>query len=265
MKKKVFGLCAIAAITTLALTSCDKEKDNSQDNNQNGNNQTEVDNKYRFDEMVDTRGNLDIDMDASYATDYTFRSINADTKNVKTHYYVGETFDATGLVINATYVKLVGGNAESKIEEVKNYYYSLDDVNLSQIGVYPVTVTYREGAVVRTTTFDISVTNSLLDDLRVEYLAGIEPVDSIIEVKRNSTFALSEKNFKMHYFNNAKETKALDMTSNEFAGLTIDYSKLNTTRTGEYVVSYSYDTNVVDNDGITHSYKLTGFVVVSVK
>ncbi len=251
MKKKVLGLCAVAALTTFALTSCDKENDNKT--------------SYRFDEIVDTRGNQDIDMDASYASEYTFRSISADTNNMKTHYYVGESFDATGLVINANYSKFVNNVPQSKSVEVKNYYYSLDDVNFSQIGVYPVTVTYRDGATVRTTTFNITVTNSLLDDLKVEYLAGIEPIDSIIEIKKNSTFKLSEKNFKMHYFNNTKETNALDMTSDEFAKLTIDYSKLNTARTGQYVVSYSYDTSVVDNDNVTHNYKLTGFVVVSVK
>lgn len=268
-KKKILGLCTIVAIATLSLASCDKTNDNQNNNDANieENNDANFEEKikYRFDEMIDTRSNPDIDMTVSYSSEYTFRSISADTNNMKTHYYVGEEFDATGLVVNALYSKFVDGNAVTKTNEVSNYYYSLDGVDLTQVGVYPVKITYREGATVRTTTFNITVTNSLLDDLKVEYLAGIEPVDSIVEIKKNSTFKLSEKNFKMHYFNNANETKTLDMTSDEFAKLTIDYSKLNTARTGQYVVSYSYDTSVIDNDNVTHNYKLTGFVVVSVK
>ena len=184
-KKKILCLCTIAAIATLSLASCDK---NNEKNN------------YRFDEMVDTRSNPDIDMTVSYLSEYTFRSISADTKNVKTHYYIGESFDATGLVVNALYSKFIDGNAVTKTNEVTNYYYSLYDVDLTKVCIYQVKITYREGAIVKTTTYNVTVTSSALDDLDVEYLVGIEPTDSIINLKKNGTLNITAANFKMHYF-----------------------------------------------------------------
>ncbi len=249
-KKKIFGVCAVATIAALSLASCHNDDES---------------NKYRFDEMIDTRENVDIDMNTKVTSDRSLSSISADTTNLKTHYYIGESFDATGLVVKANYVEFVDGSAVPSSEIITGYYYSLDEVDFSKVGTYPVNITYRTGATIKKTIFNINVTTSELDDLNVEYLVGIEPTDSIISINKNSKLILSEKNFKMHYFNAGKETKLLDMTSEEYELLTIDTSNVKTNKTGQYVVSYYYNASVVDKENKIHNYKLTGFIVVNVK
>lgn len=254
-KKKIFGVFAVVTIAALSLASCDK--------NDNGNN-TPEDIKYRFDEAVDTRGNLDIDMDGAVTNDMVLTSISADVTNVKTHYYVGDEFDASGLIVKANYVKHVDNSIVSETKVVDGYYYSIENIDLSRIGTYFVDITYREGATITTTKYGIYVTNSELDDFDVEYLAGIEPTP-IIEVSKNSTLKIGKDVFKMHYFKNAVETRVEDMDDTAYANLVLNVSKVNMKSSGSYVVPYSYETSVLDKNDVKHDYTLTGFIVVRVK
>lgn len=252
MKKiKVISLCAAATLATLSLASCNKNDSN--------------DSTSRLDEIVDTRGNLDIDMNEKSSNSNSLSSISADISNCKTHFYVGDNFNADGLVVKANYREFAGTDVISISKVVTDYYYSTDDVDLSKPGSYPVNITYREGALVKTTTYTVTVTNSEYDDYDVEYLAGIEPKEFVITISKGSTLNVTKSNFIKHYYKSAIEVSKSELTDEEFAKLNIAKNSVDTSKSGKYTMGYTYETSFIDKDGVNHSYTLSGFIIVVVE
>ena len=82
----------------------------------------------------------------------TLQSIEIATAPTKTSYLSGETFDATGMVVNATYVL---GSVPIATSAVTGY--SVSPTTLTD-GVTSVTITYSEGGVTCTATQAVTVT-----------------------------------------------------------------------------------------------------------
>lgn len=87
---------------------------------------------------------------ATYSTAApTLSSITLDTSNVKTEFYVGDTFNYNNLVVTANY-----GDESSKTVTPS----SVSSPNMSTAGNKTITVTYTEGEVSKTASYTISVT-----------------------------------------------------------------------------------------------------------
>lgn len=244
-KSKGLVLGAMAMVFGLSLASCAEEVD-------------------RFDEVVDTTGNLDIDMITTQVSTSTFSSISCVTTYAKTHFYVGEEFTTEGLVVNANYVVTVNGSPTSEVKPITAWYYDLNDVDMGKIGKYPVNITYRENEVVKKTTYQIEVTSSYLDDLNIEYLAGIEPNDSVISIARNTAVPITKDSFTMHYMKSAANDRPVTLTDDDFKKMTIKLDAVDVTKAGTYTVTYSYPSSVTLEDGTLYEYVLNGFILVKV-
>lgn len=249
--KKIFklGLTALSAVFAVSLMGCKDET---------------------LDKVVDYSDYEDIDMEAAAASGSTLSSISLDTSNAKTNYYVGEDFTVDGLVVKANYVEYVDGKPQSSTKEVKSYFYDTDDLDMSKAGTYPVEFTYREADVIKTAILNVKVTPSYLADLGVEYLAGLEPTQTIIEVAKNSTFdAKSAVTFKKKYMKGTEEGvvegKVEDMSSDDISALVVDQSQLNLAKAGKYIVKYTFSASVTRSDNSVYNYDLSSFVVVIVK
>ncbi|MBR4706372.1 MAG: bacterial Ig-like domain-containing protein [Paludibacteraceae bacterium] len=79
----------------------------------------------------------------------TLSSISLNTSGATTTFCVGETFNSTGLVTTAKYS---GGCSDATVTPT-----SISSPNMASAGTKTVTVTYTEGGVTKTATYDITV------------------------------------------------------------------------------------------------------------
>lgn len=251
MKKILkLGLTALSCACVIGLAAC-TEKDNP------------------LDHVVDYSEFPTIDMEALELGQKVLSSISIDTTNGKTKYYVGEKFTTEGLVVKANYVQLVDGSNQGSSSEINSYFYDLNDVDMNKEGTYTVEFKYREGDKVMTAPLTITVSHSYLADLGIEYLAGLEPVETVIEIAKGSTFdAKKVATFKKKYMQGTDkgvvETKVEDMTAADVESLKVE-SSVNTAKAGKYTVYYSYDASVTLEDKTVYNYTLKSFVVIIVK
>ncbi len=105
----------------------------------------------------------------------TLSSIAVTTPPTTISYTVGDTFSSEGMVVTATY---------SNDSTAAVTGYTLSDVDMASAGIKTVTVTYTEGDVTKTTTFDITVSDPYVTNIevttlpdKVEYITG-ESFDS---------------------------------------------------------------------------------------
>lgn len=251
--KKLFklGLIALSCVCAFSLLSCDSEEIASP-----------------LDNVIDYSGFPDIDMEAQEVGGLILSSISIDTTKGKVNYYVGEKFTTEGMVIYANYIQMVNGNPQGSKKEVENYFYDDKDVDMNKAGKYVVEFKYREGSSVFSYNLEINVTESYLADLGLEYLAGLEPEETVVTVTKDSTFdAKKAVTFKKKYMQGTKdgivETKVEDMTAADIDNLKIE-STVNTAKKGKYTVYYSYDTSVTLEDNTVYNYTLKSFIVVIV-
>lgn len=116
----------------------------------------------------------------------TLSSIAVTTPPNKTSYYVGETFDTSGMVVTATW-------SDNSTSEVTNYTYSPDTALTLSDTV--ITITYTIGDVTQTTTQAITVlSRGILPSgyVAVEYIegTGAQYIDTNYNLTNNSTFEL---------------------------------------------------------------------------
>lgn len=259
MKKFIkLGILTMSFIGLAFLAACDEEPE-----------EPVVELPNPLEDVVDYSQYPEIDMEAIEQEETTLQGISFDTTNAKTHYYVGEKFTTEGLIVHANYSKFVDGYFETTKVEINDYFYDLDKLDLNTAGQYKVEFTYRRTNRVITNELDIIVTPSYLADLNVEYLAGLEPTETVFEVAKNSTFdpktnVTLVKKFVKGNALNLEETKEEAMTTDEIANVVVE-TTLDTTKTGKYVVKYTYDTSVAREDGSIYEYKVASFVVVVVK
>lgn len=244
------GLAALSLAGVVSLASCE-EKDNP------------------LDHVVDYSEFPTIDMEAMQIGQKVLSSISIDASKGKVKYYVGEKFTTEGMVVKANYVQMIDGSNQGSASEISSYFYDDSKVDMNKAGTYTVEFKYREGDKVMTYPLTITVTHSYLADLGVEYLAGLEPVETVIEVAKNSTFdAKKVATFKKKYMKGTDagviETKTEDMTDADITSLKVE-STVNTAKSGKYTVYYTYDASVTLEDNTVYNYTLRSFVVIVVK
>ena len=252
MKKIVkFGLLTLSIAAVFSLASCKKED--------NG-----------LDKVIDYSDNLDIDMTVDPEIDEKLSSISFDTTNAKTHYYVGEAFTTEGLVVNANYIISSNGTTSSSTKAVTSYFYDASELDMSKVGIYSIKFTYREANIIKTNNLQITVTESLLADSGVKYLAGLEPTQTVFEVSKNATIDYKsivtfQKKYMQGKENTVIEAGVEEMSAADLEALTVDSSAVKIGTAGKYIVKYSYKASVALPDTPNYEYTLSSFIVLIVR
>lgn len=194
----------------------------------------------------------------------TLSSLSVDTKNAKTSYYIGETFTSEGLEVIANYVIYKDGRPTSVQKECKDYYVDTSLLDMSHVGEYPVTVAYRLGTIKVTTNYKVYVKSSILEASDEKYVSGLE-------VNYNSTteFLLDDEfNFRTnaltiraHYFQGSEQVEVKTLGYNK---IEIDYSSVDTSKVGTYIIKYSYKDSLTIN-GSAYENEVSAFTIVTVK
>lgn len=83
--------------------------------------------------------------------DKTLVGLSVDTSDAKKVFNVGDTFESTGLKANALY------SSGTFADVTASLTIDSSKVTMSKIGVYPVTVSYTEGDVTKTTSYNVTV------------------------------------------------------------------------------------------------------------
>ena len=162
-------------------------------------------------------------------------SISLNTSNVETNFYVGQTFDYSGLVVTAHYE----GGTEDIVTPT-----SVSTPIMSTAGEKTVTVTYKENTVTKTATYTITVSAVSLSSIEVD--------DQKTNYNVGDTFV--EPTVYANYSNNT----TVDVT----ASATFTGYDLSTEGTQTVTVSFggettSYDINVITPSEITDSTEYT--------
>ncbi|MCR5349863.1 MAG: bacterial Ig-like domain-containing protein [Acholeplasmatales bacterium] len=206
-------------------------------------------------------------------------SVSVDTSEARTTFYVGEKFDSEGIkVIKVIRRRNLETSAVEVIEqESSEYTINTDEVDMNKIGTYPVTVTVRVGVATQTDTYYINVCSSLFETTpNLDYTASVKAryksdgksireyimgVDEIKEIKASD--------ISLELVNNSVDAN-LDISqtftplSLDDSKLEIDFSKVDYTKEGSYVIRITYKAGTVTIDGVDYDNTVTSFVCVSI-
>lgn len=105
------------------------------------------------------------------STEVTLESITVTTGPTKTTYEVGEKLDTSGMVVTAAY-------SDKSTAEVTDY--TVSEIDMTTTGEKEVTVTYTEGDVTQTATFNITVSEANSDDTENDEVALPDPTTATV-------------------------------------------------------------------------------------
>lgn len=192
-------------------------------------------------------------------------SISIDTSNVQQIFYLGDQFNTKGLKVTANYIKYVTNESPQGIaKECNDYYVDYSEVDMNQVGEYPVMVVFREGTTRKTANYTVSVKSSRLDDSGVKYAAGLEvQYGGNLDLLLNDEFTFRQnalRTLKVHYYQDGKE---IEVKNTPLTNVKIDYSAVDTTKIGSYMIVYSFEEDLVIN-GETVKNVVKSFSIVTV-
>ena len=151
-------------------------------------------------------------------TEKTLSSIAVTTKPTKTSYYVGDTLNTAGMVVQATYSDGSKANVTG---------YTCSPTTLSTAGTQTVTVTYKEGTVTKTTTFTVSVTapSITVSPATLNITVGQTGAISFTTVPAGQTVGMSNMNVSHTSFSkdNSKVTFTGNSVGTDSMDLTMTY------------------------------------------
>ena len=195
-------------------------------------------------------------------------SISLDTTNVKTKYYLGEEFSSEGLKVKTNYVKYVDGQPQSIELETENFYINTEEIDMTSVGKYSVEVVYRDGVVVKTSSYQIEVASSIFEDSGVKYLGGIEvkyngQFSQDVLLNSDSAFDIKKVSATLHYFQNidgvlVETTKPVAYTKIETE------NNIDLTKVGTYTIKYTYVGEPVVIDGVEYENKVSSYTIFNV-
>ncbi|MBR6287850.1 MAG: bacterial Ig-like domain-containing protein [Acholeplasmatales bacterium] len=199
-------------------------------------------------------------------------STNINTNAARTTFFLGEEFSSEGVVVEANYMQTIDGQRVTETLVSTDFTVDSSDVDMYNLGEYPVEVTYRNKATVYTKTYTIKVISSELSASGLEYVGGIELKYNgmpYISVGKGSTFTLDYSKFSLteHIFVGEEETKTKAVTDS-FDGtgaVKINASKVSTDKFGNYVVSVEYTATPVVVGDKTVSYTIKSFIFAKVE
>ena len=184
--------------------------------------------------------------------DKSLDSIAVTTLPTKTTYNVNETFDPTGLVITATYT-------DNSAAVIPSTDYTLSTPDMSTSGVKTITVTYIEGDITATTTFNITVIAALTgieitNYPRLKYALNEEfdPTDLVVvaEYSDSSTSTLTSSDYTL---------SNPDMTTTGTKTVTVSYTENNITETTTFDITVY--TNLVSSITVDTTNVITSFTI----
>ncbi len=161
--KKSFGAISLALLGLLALASCNNPTDSKQAPT---NSPTVPTSK----PTSTSTAPAEKEVKTSY-----FSSISIDTTKVKTLFYFGESFNCDGIKVTNNFVQVFTDNTrESFSNDAVNVSIDSSEVDLNNVGTYPVTVSSRYGTTIRKQTYKIVVKANPYDDVKgLTYFSGL--------------------------------------------------------------------------------------------
>lgn len=175
----------------------------------------------------------------------TLTEITLNTDAAKTEYYIGDVFTSAGLVVTATYTK-PDSTTESKAIPLISAKIDSSAYNSEAPGVYAISVSFTDGGVTKTASYNVTVTGiSLKYDItnaQTYFLLGEDFSAEGLAVSLVSNLP-----------DGTTETKTLtkDAATN---GYTIDSSAYDKEVEGEYTIGVNYTNGV---GSASASYKVT--------
>ena len=204
-------------------------------------------------------------------------SIIIDTSKAKTVFFLGEKFTAEGISITANFL-----NEDNKLGSLVTTDFTVDtkEVDMFNIGTYPVTVTFRYKSVVEKQKYDIDVISSELLASGKEYVGGIDltytsgakTYKGEFSMELGTQLNLDVNNFSVneHVFIGDKEQgNPRPVASSEYStdgskAVKIDATNVDTTKRGDYVIKVEYNPEPINVDGKKLEYTVKAFLIVHI-
>lgn len=201
-------------------------------------------------------------------------SIDIDVSKAKTTFFLGESFSSEGVVVKANFLATVDGERKSESFTTTDFSIDTSEVDMYNIGTYPVEVTYRYKATVNKKTYNVNVISSELAASGEEYVGGIDvkyngELEYTIDLGQTFNSNVNKFTVIQHTFTGYEETGSKTISTNKYStdGSTpvkIDASAVNSAVRGDYVVKVEYTPDEVVVDGKTLTYKVKAFIIVHV-
>ena len=275
-KFKFLFLSVLAVLLSLTVASCDKkdtpveEKDKTEDKTEEDTRTDIADDDPSFSSAKAHISEKGFNFDTS-----NLSSIDIDVQNAKTTFYLGDTFSSEGVVVTANFMTSADGASKSDSFTTTDFTVDSSEVDMYNIGTYPVEVTYRYKATINKKTYNVNVISSELAVSGEEYVGGIEVLykdNKDFSVELGSTFDATVTNFsvKSHTFVNEVEQgegKMIGSKNYSTDGSTpvvIDASAVNTSVRGDYIVKVTYTPDEVVVGGKTINYTVKAFIIIHV-
>ena len=227
----------------------------------------------------------------------TLSSILLETNKAKTIFYLNDTFSNEGLKVKVTYFEFTNGRRTGvRSEYTENYSVDSSAFNSNAVGKYDIIVTFRYGAVTRTSKYTVEVKSSVIESTtNITYLAGakvkfnpnavtatVSPHGELLEdnfvhslfIRDNYTFALNqlEISYIIKTVDNAgnvtveeKKVTGRNMANAlAAAGGTLE-ENFDINKKGIYPIKITFTGEPLVINGVTYENKATSFVLIEVK
>ena len=218
---------------------------------------------------------IDVARETQYKEVYS--SFTIDTDNVKKTYYLGDTFDTTGLVVKKNYLSYDSNNKlvdiPAKSYETKEYSIDSSEVDMLKVGTYPVYVTCRVGTITNTLTYQVTVKSSVFESTPgLSFISGIDVTytdgTTLKTFTKNDQISLNQSNLTVSVHEktiNQDLTFADAVINYDVSKLTFDFSKIDSHTVGSQMIKVTYDGGTKTIAGQNYENKVTSYVLVNVK
>lgn len=190
----------------------------------------------------------DIYINEANKAQFKLMSLSVDTTNARTTFYLGEEFNADGLLVLGDFMKLdskgqPAKNAAGKVITVRarvtNYQVDGSEIDTSEMGYYTAQVNYRYGDTVKNEEYQVRVRSSEFETTRnLVYIAGL---------KAGYKSTQAGQNFKLKNDGRIATTYLRKSGQNDFS---LDASELNVQIVKNTVngVASAYSSEYIDFD-----------------
>ncbi|MCM1130500.1 MAG: bacterial Ig-like domain-containing protein [Roseburia sp.] len=177
--------------------------------------------------------------------------IELDTTNVKKEYYLGQSFDSTGLKVTADFTN---NTSEDVTKDIQINSQSFDS---NALGQYLIIVSYTYEGRVRTSNFTVDVKTILENNIK--HLVGLDvntdPADKEFVYSIGEDVDLTGVSITTIYSDDT-------MTPIALGDVTLDTTGVDKTKAGNYLVVFSLKESYT-SDGVTQEVTVKNFLLVT--
>lgn len=178
-------------------------------------------------------------------------NIELDTASVKKDYYLGQTFDSTGLKVTANFTNNTTEDVTS------NAVIDSKSFDTNALGQYLIIVSYTYEGRVRTNNFSVNVKTILENNIK--HLVGLDvitdPIDKKFEYSIGEEVDLTGVSLSAVYSDKTTTVLTLEDVS-------VDKSGIDKTKAGNYLVVFSLNDSYTF-EGVTQEVTVKNFLLVS--